>query len=160
MQASCLFWPLYKWFLAVCPSLLMPDLRQMQDCQTSIPIIILARCHYYCKPALEEIEAKSDRVPPPHLLQLHIPALCSVPRKFTQAELCLCQALTNFRCQIHCTLCCVSSWFFKRTTSYQKTQWCWNTKARQQTLGVGTQILFYLSILIPSVLPRPFWGST
>lgn len=39
-------------------------------------------------------------VPPLHLVQLHVPALCSVPRKLTQSELYLCQALTNFSCQL------------------------------------------------------------
>lgn len=78
-QASCLFWPLYKWFLAVRPSFLVPDLRQSLD--AGLPdihsYIYSHTCScYHCKPALEQAEAKSDNAtstPPP------APHSCSLP---------------------------------------------------------------------------------
>lgn len=90
------------WFLAVCPALLVPDLRQSLDAGLPDFHSYNHSCtcsRYHCKPAIEQAEAKSDSAtstppPAPHS------TLCSVCRKVTQGELCLCQALTNFRCQL------------------------------------------------------------
>lgn len=74
MQASCLFWPLCKWFLDVHSILLVPDLRPSLDAE--VPDIrscnyshTCSHCHH--KTALEQAEAKRDsatstRSPVPH----------------------------------------------------------------------------------------------
>lgn len=165
MQASCLFWPLYKWFLTVHPSILVPDSRQSLDAELpdihSYNYFRMCSCYHH-KPALEQDGAKSDSAtstPPP--APCSCPLLCAQKAHSDRAL-----SLPGFdqfhlpaaRFAVFYQGCCFSSWFFKWTTSYQENVWCRNIKARQQTLGVGTQIQSSLSILITSALPSPFYS--